>query len=296
MTGLRTLNTFVALTASGIATGAVLAVAALGFLVLYNATGVVNFAHGDLITLGAYLAVWATTDLALPTLPAYALVVAAMIATGLVIERAAYAPLRRRPVIVVVIATLAAATVIRGIIGIWQGSTPRSLPSPVGDGVVVVAGAPVAAQRVLVLAVGGIVVLGLLLVFARTPFGRQLRALATDPDTARLMGVRVTRIGMVAFALSAALAGLAGVLVAPLGAIDLNFGFGLMITAFAAAVLGGFGSLPGVVLGALVVGLVQQLVGNYLLPAYSAVLPAVVLLAVIVIRPQGLLAITRSRL
>jgi branched-chain amino acid transport system permease protein len=106
----------------------------------------------------------------------------------------------------------------------------------------------------------------------------------------------VTRIGMVAFALSAALAGLAGVLVAPLGAIDLNFGFGLMITAFAAAVLGGFGSLPGVVLGALVVGLVQQLVGNYLLPAYSAVLPAVVLLAVIVIRPQGLLAITRSRL
>jgi branched-chain amino acid transport system permease protein len=289
-------NTFVALTASGIATGAILAVAALGFLVLYNATGVVNFAHGDLITLGAYLAVWATTDLALPTLPAYALVVAAMIATGLAIERAAYAPLRRRPVIVVVIATLAAATVIRGIIGIWQGSTPRSLPSPVGDGVVVVVCAPVAAQRVLVLAVGGIVVLGLLLVFARTPFGRQVRALATDPETARLMGVRVTRIGMVAFALSAALAGLAGMLVAPLGAIDLNFGFGLMITAFAAAVLGGFGSLPGVVLGALVVGLVQQLVGNYLLPAYSAVLPAVVLLAVIVIRPQGLLAITRSRL
>ncbi|MFC5950380.1 branched-chain amino acid ABC transporter permease [Pseudonocardia lutea] len=290
------MDTLLTLTASGIAAGAILAVAALGFLVLHNATGVVNFAHGDLITLGAYLGVWATVDLGLPTVPAYLAVLLVMAGVGVLIERLAFAPLRRRPVIVVVIATLAAATVIRGAIGVWQGSTPRALPSPVGDGVVRFAGVAVSGQRVLVLAVAGLAVLALLLLFGRTPFGRQLRALATDAETARLCGVRATRVAVVAFALSAALAGLAGLLVAPLGAVDLNFGFGLMITAFAAAVLGGFGSLPGVVLGALVIGLVQQVVGGYLFPGFASVLPAIVLLIVIVVRPTGLLSLTRSRL
>lgn len=290
------MDTLLTLTASGIASGAILAVAAIGFLVLYNATGVVNFAHGDLITLGAYLGVWTTVDLGLPTLPAYLVALIVMAGVGVLIERLAFAPLRRRPVIVVVIATLAAATVIRGAIGIWQGSTPRALPSPVGDGVVRIAGATVSDQRLLVIAMSGLAVLGLLLLFGRTGFGRQLRALASDAETARLNGVRATRMAIVTFALSAALAGLAGLLVAPLGAVDLNFGFGLMITAFAAAVLGGFGSFSGVVLGALVIGLVQQVIGGLLLPAFAGVLPAVVLLAVIIVRPAGLMSLTRSRL
>jgi branched-chain amino acid transport system permease protein len=144
--------------------------------------------------------------------------------------------------------------------------------------------------------VSAVAVLLLLYTFQRTPFGRQVRALASDPDTAKLVGIRVRAVAMAAFALSSVLAALAGVLVAPLGAVDLNFGFGLMITAFAAAVLGGFGSIGGVVLGALVIGLIQQLVGGYVLPDYSATFPAIVLFIVIAVRPEGLLNLTRSRL
>ncbi|WP_395104214.1 branched-chain amino acid ABC transporter permease [Actinomadura sp. SCN-SB] len=290
------MDKFIALTAGGIALGAVLALVALGFLVLYKATGVINFAHGDLITLGAYIGVWTVADLGLPTIPGYVLTIVLMGLIGVLIERVAHAPLRKRPAMVVVIATLAAAIVIRGFISVWQGATPRALDSPVGGGVLRVGGANIAYQRILILIVGAIAVIALLMVFQRTAFGRQVRALAADPETAQLMGVRTKYVAMAAFALSAMLAGLAGLLVAPLGAVELNFGFGLMITAFAAAVLGGFGSLGGVVAGAMVIGIVQQLVGGYVLPEYAATYPAIVLFIVIALRPQGLFDLARSRL
>ena len=120
---------FVALLFSGIALGAVLSIAALGFLVLHKATGVINFAHGDLITLGAYLALWCIGTLGLPTVPGYLLAVLLMFGVGVVVERIAYAPLRRRSPMSVVIATLAAAIALRGLVAVWQGSTPKLLPS-----------------------------------------------------------------------------------------------------------------------------------------------------------------------
>lgn len=286
----------VALLFSGIAYGAVLALVALGFIVLYKATGVVNFAHGDLITLGAFIGYWAITTLHLPVLVGYGLALVIMFFVGVGIERVAYAPLRKRPQIVVVVATLAAAIVIRGLVALWQGSAPRSLPSPVGDDVVTIAGAAVSQQRLLIIAVAAATVLALLFVFQRTPFGQQVRALAEDPETARLQGVRTGRIAIVSFGLSAALAALAGLLVAPLSALDLNFGFALMVSAFAAAVLGGFGSLGGVVLGALAVGLLQQLVGGYLLPDYASSVPLAVMFVVLAFRPEGLVELRRSRL
>jgi branched-chain amino acid transport system permease protein len=287
---------FVALLASGVALGAVLAVAALGFLLLYKATGVINFAHGDLITLGAYVALWCIADVGLPTVPGYLLALVLMFGVGVVIERLAYAPLRRRPPMSVVIATLAAAIALRGGVAVWQGSTPKSLPSPVGNRTVHILGAPVAQQRLMIMVVAAVAVIGLLAAFQRTAFGRQLRALAADPDTARLQGVRTRMIAIIAFGLSATLAGLAGILVAPLSAVDLTFGFDLMISAFAAAVLGGFGSLGGVVAGSLVIGLVQQLLGGYVFTNYAATLPFVLMLVVIAFRPEGLIVLKRSRL
>jgi branched-chain amino acid transport system permease protein len=287
---------FVALLFSGIAYGAVLALVALGFIVLYKATGVVNFAHGDLITLGAFIAYWAIVDLGLPILLGYGLAVVLLFGVGVAMERVAYAPLRRRPPIIVVIATLAAAIVIRGLIALWQGSAPRSLPSPVGDDVVDIAGAAVSQQRLVIIAVAAAVVIALLLTFQRTAFGRQVRALAADPETTQLLGVRARGVAIVSFGLSAALAAVAGILVAPLSALDLNFGFVLMVSAFAAAVLGGFGSLVGVVLGGLAVGLLQQLVGGYLLPDYASTVPLAVIFVVLAFRPEGLVIVGRSRL
>jgi branched-chain amino acid transport system permease protein len=289
-------STLVALLISGIAYGAVLSLAALGFLVLYKATGVVNFAHGDLITLGGYLALWLIVDVQLPAVVGYLGAIMLMFGLGLVLERVAYAPLRRRSHLTVLIATLAAALVLRAAISLWQGSTPQRLPSPVQDSVVTIAGAPIATQRLMVIAVAGVCIAAVALLFERTSFGRQLRAVASDRTTAALYGVNTTRISLIAWGLSAALACIAGVLVAPLSTLDLNFGFVLMLGAFAAAVIGGFGSLLGACVGGLLVGLLQYLVGGYVFQDVASILPFVVMLMILAARPQGLFGTAAVRL
>ena len=278
----------VGLLLSGISLAGVLALVALGLVLLYKATNVVSFAHGDLMTAGAYVAFWLSTSGSLPIVPAYLVTLIALFAVGVAMERLAYAPLRNASPIAVVLGTLGIALAIRSAIGIWQGTTPKTLESPIGNGTVTILGARVADQRLLVIGVAAVVIVALILVFNRTQFGRQLRAMAADSEAAQLLGVRVNGMATIAFGLSAALAALAGVLVAPLGALDLNLGFSIMITAFAAAVLAGFGSLGGIVITAVACGLVQQVLGNYVLQDYSDVLPFALMLIVLVIRPQGL--------
>jgi branched-chain amino acid transport system permease protein len=290
------LTYLIALLASGIAYGAVLAIVALGFVLLYRSTGIVNFAHGAFVTLGTYVAVWAIKTVGMPTALGYVTAIALMFCVGVIIERTAFAPLRGRSPLVVVIATLAASIVIKGFISVWQGSKPKHLPSPVSGRVLTVAGAQIAVQRLVIIGVAAVLVAVMVLLFTRTSIGRQVRALAADAETAQLYGVRVRTVSILAFGTSAAMAALAVVLVAPVTAVDLNFGFGLLVSAFAAAVLGGFGSIGGVTVGALVIGLIQKLLGGYILTEYSAALPFIVMLIVIAIRPQGLIMLKRGRL
>jgi len=189
---------FIALFASGLGYGAVLSLVALGFLVLYKATGVLNFAHGDLVTLGTYVALWAITQLHFPIVAGYAFAMVLLFIAGVFIERVAYAPLRSRPPLVVVIATLAAAIVIEGCIAVWQSSNPTSLPSPWGNHVFTLAGANISYQVVAVVVVSAFVIVGLLFAFHRTSLGRQVRAVAADPSTARLCGVRTRLLSIIA--------------------------------------------------------------------------------------------------
>jgi branched-chain amino acid transport system permease protein len=295
------MSNFVALLAAGLAEGAVAAIAAVGFLLTYKATGVVNFAQGALITLGAYLAIWITQGGgmfgwgAIGLVPGYIVTIALMFGVGVIIERLAYAPLRGRSVHVVVIATLGASIVVIAFIGLWQGSTPKYLGSPVAGDLVDILGAPIDVQRLLIMGVTAAVVIGIILLFQQTQFGRQLRATAADRDTARLCGVPVNLLSMLAFGMSAALAGLAGVLLGPLGAVDLNFGFQVMLLGFAAAVLGGFGSIGGVVAGGVAIGLIEQLFGGYVLRDYKHIFPFVLMLLVIALRPQGLFGRATAR-
>jgi branched-chain amino acid transport system permease protein len=281
---------FISLAAAGVSQGAVVALAALGFLLVYKATGVVNFAQGDLITLGAYLAIWLSRDLDAPILLAYAGALAMMFGIGVVLERVAYAPLRGRSIHVVVIATLGAAIVIRTVLSLWLGASPVALDTPLRGHLWRVGGAAIPYQRIAIVVVTLLVVAVLGWLFGRTDFGRQVRALASDRETARMHGVRSARLSMVAFGLSAALAGLAGVLIGPAASsFDLTLGFSVMLGGFAAAILGGFGSLTGVVLGGFLIGLVEQLLGGYVLRDYRGAFPFVLMIVVIALRPQGLL-------
>jgi branched-chain amino acid transport system permease protein len=279
---------FVALLVSGISDGAVTALAAIGLLVLYKATGVINFAHGDLITLGAFLGVALVDDHGLGYFAAMAVMLVVMAAVGVGFERVAVAPLRGKSVHVVVIATLGLALAIRAIIANWQGNDPKRLASPVSEGVTSVLGAAVNHQRFLIVGLATAVLVLTSLFFARTRYGRQVRALAADRDMARLSGVRASALSMGAFAVSAALAGMCGMLIAPLTSANLLLGFGVMLNAFAAMIIGGFGSIRGVVIAAVLIGLVERVIGGYVLTDYASALPFLFMIFAIAYRPEGL--------
>lgn len=323
---------FVSLLGAGLAKGAIVALSALGFLMIMKATGIANFAQGDLITLGAFVGFWATDHLGLAENGlglslglGYLVVLSLMFLIGVAIERVAYAPLSRRAidVHVVVIATLGVAIIIRTLLGLWQGTEPRYLQSWFNlggdlDGFLFFKGglltidvdflgvhdAVISAQRIVIMVVTAVVVLATMWLFAKTSFGRQVRAIASDRETARLYGVNATRLSMVSFGLASFLAGLAGLLIGPLGSFDLSLGFTYMLLGFAAAVLGGFGSLGGTVLGGVLIGLTEELFGGQMLPMvlgddalrYRSALPYVLMLVVIALKPQGLFGRAGKRL
>jgi branched-chain amino acid transport system permease protein len=278
---------FTSYMAAGLSKGAIVALAALGFLLTFKATGVFNFAQGSLISLGAYLAIWGSQHLGLPILIAYLMAIAMLFVIGVAIERVAYAPLRGRSVEVVVIATFGASIIINTIINLWFGANPQGLDTPF-DGNFRLFGASIPWQRLVIIVATLIVVVTMIFVFDRTAVGRQVRAVAADREIAQMHGVRVAIVSMMAFGLSAALAGLAGVLIGPLGAVDVNLGFIVMLGGFSAAILGGFGSLQGVVVGGFIIGFVEQVVGAYWFRDYQSILPFILMLLVIAVKPTGL--------
>jgi branched-chain amino acid transport system permease protein len=287
---------FIVLVVAGLTQAAIFTLTAMGFLLIYRGTGVVNFAQGDLITLGAYIAIWASTTLKLPWAGVLLLTVVAMFGVGVLLERTAVAPLRTRSLQVSVVATLGASYIIQTVIVHWQGSVPKNVPSPLANRVVVVFGAHLQWLGLLVIAVAALIVVCLTLVFSRTNLGRNFRAMASDRSTATLYGVPVVRLSMLAWGTAAALAGLAGVLAGPLVPIDVTFGYDLMFGAFGAAMLGGFGSVAGAAVGAVVIGLATSLLGHYFLKDYSTVIPFVLIIVVIAVRPMGFFGRAESRL
>jgi branched-chain amino acid transport system permease protein len=279
---------FVALTFSGLSLGAIYTLVSLGILIMFKATGVVNAAQFGLVTLGGYIGFWADNRLGLPLLVGYFVVLGVMALVGLLLERLAYAPLRNRSPDTVLLSTLAGGFAIEGIVVLWQGPALRSLPSLVGFGTTRVLGAPIPNHSLFVIAftVVGVVLLALL--FNRTQFGRQVRALASDRDTARLQGIAVNKLSLITFAVASALAGLAGLLLAPVTALTPDMGFTPMLFAFGAAIIGGFGRLTGVVAGSVLLGLVEQLGGGYTSSGIRDAFPFIVILLVIALRPEGL--------
>ncbi len=279
---------FLTLLFSGITIGSVAALVALGFVVTYKATGIVNFAQGGLVTAGAYLGFWTVVQLHLSTVSGYVLTLLLMFLLGVLLERVAYAPLRHRTHLVAVIATLGAGLAVQNAVEVWQGAQPKNLPAPLGAGVARIAGAAIPYQNILVIGVTAVAVIALMLVFNRTQFGRQLRAVAADTETASLQGIPVRRFSMATFGLGGLLAGLAGLLVGPVSSLSIDMGFSAMVTAFAAAVIGGFGRLGGVVAGALALGLVQQLGAGYIAYQFAEIYPFALMILIIAVRPRGL--------
>ncbi len=276
---------------SGLANGCVYGLIALGFVLIYKAAEQVNFAQGDLMMLGAFVAVGLANDayLGLPFWLACIVAVAVMAAIGWLLERAVLRHVFGQSQLAVVILTIAIGIVIRFVAGAIWGHEPQVLESPIA-GVHRTLGAVVLGLDEIAVIVVTLALTGLLFAFFnRTKLGVAMQASSQNQLAAYYMGIPVRRIHGLAWALAGATAAVAGILFASKGSIDPNTGF-LGIKAFAAAVIGGFGSLPGALAGGLLVGLIEQVAARYVAAGYSQIAPYAVMLAVLLVRPHGLFA------
>jgi len=272
---------------TGIAIGCIYALVSCGFVWVYQSVGAVNFAHGELVMVGAYLGVTASVLLGWP--PAVSLVVAVGAAAllGLIFQRVAYTPVRGRPALSFIVVSIGMSILLRnGALAVW-GPDPVAPPDLVGGRMLRVGDSVLSAHHLLIIVVTALVFLTQALFFAGTRLGRRLRATAEDQETARLMGVNVRAMIALTFTLSAALAALAGVLVAPVIFVSPDLGLFIILKAFIAIVIGGFGSIAGTLVGGVFLGVIEVLTAAYVSSAYKDVFAFALLVVVLLVLPHG---------
>ena len=273
---------------TGLANGAIYGLVALGFVLLVNAVNIINFAQGEFVMLGAFLAYTFGAVLSLPFWAAFLLVLASSALIGVLFERTAYRPLRQADGPTYLVATMAASVAIRNIAqNIW-GSVPFAYDEPFGRRVIALGSYILVPQHLFILGVTLVLVALLWLFFFHTRLGKLMRAAAQDRDAARLLGVPVRRIGTYTFMLAGATGGMAGILVAPVYFVNLDMGFIMGLKAFVAAIIGGWGSIPGALLGGLLLGLAEQMGTAYISSAYKDAFAFLVLIGFLLFLPRGL--------
>jgi branched-chain amino acid transport system permease protein len=273
---------------SGLTVGSIYALVALGFAIIYNASHVINFAQGEFVMIGG-MATVSLLGAGLPLALAAALAVALAALIGLALARFAVQPARGASVVTLIIITIGAAILLRGLAALVWDKRIHALPAFSGDAPIAVAGATLAPQSLWVIGVTALIVCALWAFFNRTLTGKAILAVSHNRLAAQLMGISVRRVLLVSFALSAALGALAGILVAPITFTSWDIGVMLGLKGFAAAILGGMGSGPGAVLGGLTLGLLESLGAGYVSSAYKDAIAFIVMLAVLMLMPGGLL-------
>ncbi len=273
---------------NALAVGSIYAVTALSFEIAYESTGVVNFSTGQLVTAGALVGASVTAIGPHLAPVAYLAVIVAMAALGLLFFVGAYLPLRNRPVLTVIIGTVAVGILVQNVSLLIWGPLPIAVASPVGNATIRLAGLVVPTHALFVILVTMVLILAVYFLLYRSPLGTQFRALAQDPETARLIGVPVMRLYALTWMLACALAGIAGLLLAPMWFVDVGLGDSLALKAFAAAIIGGFGSIPGAIIGGIAVGLAEVLGASYISSSYKDAIVFALMILFLLFRPQGL--------
>lgn len=273
---------------NGLVSGTVLAVPAIGFTAIFAIRRYPNFMIGAVATIGAYAGWVANVSYGVPLWPALAVAGLGAAAIGLVAEKLAVRPVEAAGSLTMAIASLAAAIVLENIIRFVFGNDLRGLDLPL-ERDLMWGGIRIGPQQLRNLATAVVIMAVLWACLKFTRFGRAMRAVADNPNLARLKGVEPTRIADVTIAIAMGLCGVGGILVAVDSSVDPTTGTRLLLSIFAAAVLGGLGSIPGAVLGALSIGIVEELTVSYLAPAYRLAVGFAVILVVLTFRPRGLL-------
>jgi branched-chain amino acid transport system permease protein len=272
---------------SGMTVGSAYALAALGFTIIYNTSGVINFAQGEFIMLGGMLAaIMAGAGVPLPLAIIGAVIATAVV--GLVMEKAVIEPAQNAQVVTLIIITIGASLTIRGLVQIWLGKGTHSLPPFSGDTPIMLLGATLLPQSLWVLGVTLAIVGALAWFFGRTLLGKAMLATSHNKLAAQLVGINTRRVLLLSFGLAALLGALGGILVAPITYTSYDAGIMLGLKGFVAAVLGGLGGGVGAVAGGLILGIAEAMTAGYISSSYKDAVPFVLILLILFFMPRGL--------
>ncbi|MDR3589777.1 MAG: branched-chain amino acid ABC transporter permease [Negativicutes bacterium] len=273
---------------NGLAMGAIYALVALGIVVIANAVNVVNFAQGENVMLGAYVAAMLTLTFHLPLLSSYLVSIVLLALYGYVFQKVAYFPLRKKPAITVIVSTIGVSMFLKNIARIIWGPQPIFFPGLFGENTIQLGSIFVDPQNLLIIGVTTGLVVFQYYFFGKTPLGRQMQATAQDQEAAALMGIKVSRMIAWTFIYSSTLAAAAGVLLAPIFFVSADMGGSLGLKAFAASIIGGFGSVPGAIIGGLFLGVLEIFGAAYVSSLYKDAFAFIVLILILAFMPRGL--------
>ncbi|NMM37385.1 MAG: branched-chain amino acid ABC transporter permease [Glaciimonas sp.] len=272
---------------SGITVGATYALSALGFTLIYNASNVINFAQGEFIMLGGMLSVFFTqAGLPLPIALLLAIVLPAVV--GVLMEKLAIEPVKNAETVTLIIITIGASLVIRGLTQVWLGKGTHSLPAFSGEDPIQILGATLMPQSLWVLGGTALVVIVLWYFFNRTLQGKAMLATSYNRLAAELVGINTSWVLCMSFAMSAALGAVGGILVTPITMTSYDVGIMLGLKGFVAAVVGGMGNGLGAVIGGLLVGILEAMGAGYISSAYKDAIPFLLILFILFFMPRGL--------
>ena len=278
----------VQLAINALAVGCIYAVVALSVEIAYESTGVVNFAAGQLVTAGALIGITSAALTNGRIALAYPLVLAAMALIGMMFLIGVYLPLRRQSLLTIVIGTVGVGIFIQNIMLLTWGPLPKSAPSPMGGGAIQIAGVTLSLHVLFVIAVTSVLLVLIYLLLYRSTVGRQFRAMAQDPEAAVLMGIRVKLLYAFNWILVCMMAGIAGLLSAPMWFVDVNMGDNVGLKAFASIMIGGFGSVPGAIIGGIIVGAIEIFGAFYISSTFKEALVFASMFLFLLARPQGI--------
>jgi branched-chain amino acid transport system permease protein len=290
------MTTFLQQLVNGLSLGSIYALIALGYTMVYGVLRLINFAHGDVYMVGAYVGYYLSRKLQgeQPSIVSALLVMAgSMIACallGMLIERLAYRPVRREARLTLLITAIGVSLFIENVAQLVFGPDPKFFPSLAPHADILLGGVRLTSEQITVIAVSVLLMVCLRFFILKTRTGKAMRAVSFSLDAARLMGISTDRIIAITFALGSALAAAAGVLIGmQIPKVDPLMGIMYGLKAFVAAVLGGIGSIPGAVLGGLLIGISEVMVVGYLSSTYREAIAFGILILVLILRPQGLL-------
>jgi len=280
----------------GLLQGGVFAIVALGFSLVYRVTNVVNLSQGAFCVLGAMGMYYFQVEFGWPILPSALAAVAASTAFGVLVGAVTFVPaVSRLPGSSALVLTAGLLTFFIGVTLVVWGNQPYALPPFSGEAPFVIGGLRVPTQGVWLAAVSAALILGLWLLLAKTTLGRALRACAENPLAARLMGIDLPRMMLLSFALAALIGAAGGVLVAPIMSLQFDTGQFFTISGFVAVAIGGMASFAGSIVGGLLLGVADNFAAAYISSQYRLALPLLILILVILFRPQGLLGRVEER-